>query len=91
MGHSSLNLDASKLGDLLDESHYQKALKSHIEYRKDCMTIRLKNALDINATEWLVALHHRPKIDFEGLYESNMTNDIMSLLSQEVSVFCFHS
>ena len=39
MGHPSLKLDKSILGDLLDEKHYEIALKSHIHYRHECMTI----------------------------------------------------
>jgi hypothetical protein len=92
MGHPTLKLDTTKLGDLLDEKYYEITLMSHIDYRHECMKIRLKNALDINATEWIITLQQRPKIDFEGLYESNFTNDIMSMLSQEVcSAFQFNS
>ena len=85
MGNPILNLDTTKLRDLLSEEHYKMALNNHIEYREECMTVRLKNTLDMNTLEWMTALYHRPKSDLEGLYQSNMANDVMSLLSQEVS------
>lgn len=82
MGHPELNLDTSKLPNLLDESYYQKALNKHIEGSQHKINTWFQNTIDKNYVEWQ---SNTKPYAIEGNYESNLPNDINTMLIQQVS------
>jgi hypothetical protein len=81
MGHPSLQLDTSKLPDILDEASYKKALDAYLEYTKTKVAFWFQNALEKNFNEWLKDV--KP-FTIEGFYESSMPNDINTMLIPQV-------
>ena len=82
MGHPSLNLDTSKLPDLLDNNYYYKALNSHMEFTMKKISFWFQNAMEKNYTEWQSNIM---PYTIEGCFESSMPNDINTMLVQQVS------
>lgn len=82
MGHPNLNLDTSKLPDLLDDKYYHLALSKHIENTKNKISFWFQNALEKNYLEWQSNIM---PYTIEGNYESSMPNDINSMLIQQVN------
>lgn len=83
MGHPNLNLDTSKLPDLLDDKYYHIALSKHIENTKNKISFWFQNALDKNYREWQSNIM---PYTIEGNYESSMPNDINSMLIQQLDL-----
>lgn len=81
MGHPNLNLDTSKLPDLLDDNYYYKALSKHIEVTQGKIATWFHNALEKNYIEWQSNVM---PYTIEGNYESSMPNDINTMLIQQV-------
>lgn len=83
MGHPNLNLDTSKLPDLLDDVYYHKALVKHIEVTSNKIQFWFSNALDKNYVEWQ---SNTMPYTIEGNYESSMPNDINTMLIQQLDL-----
>jgi len=86
MGHPNLNLDTSKLPDLLDETYYFKALAKHIEVTQSKISMWFQNAIDKNYLEWQSNVL---PYTIEGNYESSMPNDINTMLIQQLDLINF--
>ncbi len=84
MGNVKLNLDVTKLPELLDTRYYQKALSAHIECVGRKMAMWFNNAMDKNFNEWHSS-NYQP-IVFNECYESNMPNDINTMLIQQLDL-----
>ena len=83
MGHPELNLDTSKLPDLLDDSYYHKALGKHIEGTSHKISTWFQNTIDKNYLEWQ---SNTKPYTIEGNYESNLPNDINTMLIQQLDL-----
>lgn len=83
MGHPNLNLDTTKLPDLLDDTYYYKALAKHIEITSNKISFWFKNALDKNYVEWQ---SNTMPYTIEGNFESSMPNDINTMLIQQLDL-----
>lgn len=86
MGHPNLNLDTSKLPDLLDDTYYYKALAKHIEVTQNKISFWFQNALDKNYIEWQ---SNTMPYTIEGNFESSMPNDINTMLIQQLDLINF--
>lgn len=86
MGHPNLNLDTSKLPDLLDEKYYYKALGKHIEVTQGKIASWFHNAMEKNYIEWQSNVM---PYTIEGNYESSMPNDINTMLIQQLDLINF--
>jgi hypothetical protein len=81
MGHSSLEIDTSRLPDILDDESYQKALDGFLDFANKLINKLFNNALEKNFNEWQANV---PPIQIEGYFESIMPNDIGAILNQKV-------
>jgi hypothetical protein len=81
MGHPNLGIDISKIPDLLDNSYYTKVLEEHIIYTQSKIREWFQNAIDKNFVEWQSNV--MPDT-IEGNYESKMSNDLNTMLVQQV-------
>ena len=86
MGHPNLNIDVSRLPDILDNEYYMMALNSHIEFTKTKISFWFENAMRKNYLEWTNSV---APITIEGYYESSMPNDIYSMLVQQLELMNF--
>lgn len=84
MGNPKLNLDVTKLPDLLDAKYYQRALSAHIDSAGGKMAFWFQNAMDKNFNEWH-STNFQPMV-FNECYESNMPNDINTMLIQQLDL-----
>lgn len=84
MGSTRLALNVSKLPELLDDNYYKRALDAHIEYTTGKMTSWFQKAMDKNFEEWL-STTYQPLV-FNDCYESNMPNDINTMLIQRLDL-----
>lgn len=82
LGHPSLQIDTSKLPDILDESMYEKALNGYLKDSMEKVSFWFQNALDKNYKDWLANVE--PFL-IEDFYESSLPNDINTMLIQQVS------
>jgi hypothetical protein len=82
MQNPKIKVDANKIKDLLDEEHYQVVLKQHLFYRAQRLSTFFQNALDKNASEWSTM----PKTYSDGSYQIEFSNDINTIIGQEVTV-----
>lgn len=82
LGHPNLQLDTSKLPDILDERMYKRALDGYLDFTMRKVTVWFQNALEKNFKEWLSDV--QPMI-IEGYSESSMPNDINTMLIQQVN------
>lgn len=83
LGHPSLQLDTTKLPDILDEGMYRKALDGYLNYTMEKVAFWFQNALEKNFKEWLSNVE--PFI-IEEYFESSMPNDINTMLIQQVFI-----
>jgi hypothetical protein len=81
MQNPKIRVDVNKIKDLLDEEHYQIVLKQHIHYRAQRLSAFFQKALEKNADEWSMM----PKTNSDGCYQIEFSNDINTILGQEVS------
>jgi hypothetical protein len=81
MGSPKLNYDVTKLPELLDEVRFKKAVNGFLNYMNNQMNGWLTNTIDKNFGEWLAG---KKTIEIEGYYESNLPNDINTMLIQQV-------
>jgi hypothetical protein len=84
MGNANLQLDTSKLPDLLDDAYYKRVLEGHMEYTAKRISVWFQNALEKNFNEWLSKV---TPFTIEGNFESSMPNDINTMLIQQVMRF----
>lgn len=84
MGNANLQLDTSKLPDLLDDAYYKRVLEGHMEYTAKRISVWFQNALEKNFNEWLSKV---TPFTIEGNFESSMPNDINTMLIQQVMHF----
>lgn len=86
MGHPNLNLDTTKLPDLLDGRYYMMALDKHIEVTQNKISFWFQNAIDKNYVEWQ---SNTMPYTIEGNFESSMPNDINTMLIQQLDLINF--
>lgn len=84
LGHPNLQLDTSKLPDILDEAMYTKALDGYLNYTMEKVTFWFQNALEKNYKEWLSNVE--PYV-IDDYFESKLPNDINTMLIQQVFAF----
>lgn len=87
LGNPALQLDMSKIPDILDDAMYKKVLDGHLDYTMSNMVLWFKNALEKNFKEWLT--NAKPKI-IEGYQESSMPDDINTMLISQVDFLALY-
>ncbi len=81
MGHPNLNVDVSLLPDLLDDHYYKLVLDSHMDVTAKKISFWFQNAMEKNYADWL---KNAEPYTIEDYFESNLPNDINTMLSQQV-------
>ena len=84
MGSPNLRIDTTKLEPLFSDTTYEYLIEKHIEYDRQRVSLWLQNVLEKNSAEWFTKTVPIP--NSEGHYESNMPNDINSIIMQQVRI-----
>ena len=84
MGYPSLQIDVTKLPDLLEDAYFVRALDEHIDYTRKRISLWFQNAMDKNVKDWIAST---TPYTIEGNFESSMPNDINTMLIQQVMSF----
>ena len=81
MGNPRLNLELSKVPELLEEKYYEIALNSHLEWLATRLSYLFQNII----VKDFVQLDSKPII-YNSFYKSNMSNDLMEVLKQQLDL-----
>lgn len=81
LGNPKFNIDLNKLPNILDDGHYKLALDRYLEYTNSNIKVWFQNTLAKNYNEWLT---NKEPLLIDGCYESNIPNDLYSMLFQQV-------
>ncbi|RNA29859.1 exocyst complex component 3 [Brachionus plicatilis] len=82
LGSPRFDIDLNKLPNILDDDHYKFSLDRYLEYTNSNIKMWFQNTLSKNYNEWLT---NKEPLLIDGCYESNIPNDLYSMLFQQLT------